>query len=761
MKPAEKIYYSLDIETSGFDPESNEILEVGFVAFQVQGSRFKIREKWSKVFKPKHEVHSRVLGLTGISQKELDAGEKIQDSLFFLQGKLGQATIVGHNVGFDIKFLQQYGLKFSGEVIDTLDLVQFLLPTHHSYNLENLAHEFRISHKHAHRALADAEASLTLLERLLGIYQALPLATRRQIQNLAEQIKAPWAELLSLPFKSYTKSLSSAPGKIHLTRPRAKPVSLKDKTIHLAPARSDVLDVAKQVINQTNEPLLLVVPKRQQVLELWRQNLARGIFQPRYLFNPKKLAILQAHPATADEARFLMKLLVWQATNWQSNCLLDLNLSFFGGQFKDLVSGQSLPQVLSDRVLCCDHQTFLELKKHRLFKDRALVIFGLGDFERAITLTIGERSSWGYAVYLLRAIYDPESGLGSQEAKDVVTQLLADADLFFGLTNALLMKFNHGWGQVVVDERLRNSAEFLKITQAAEHFVQKLSPANKSLDSLELENFGSKLKNFFIDRPDFISWIDIGERSCQFHALPLDIRPLVKESLAGFARTCFFEPTTQEAVVNYFTDRLGLKDWAREFWGLEAKSLSKLGVAFRPTAKYEFIQAGDETLLDLLGKGNLPAVVVFETPAEIGEVYKNHYQELKSLGFLQGEQQSGGSSKLFRNFAIHNDSILLVTGRTALNFLRSNQQIQSVPRLGPRTLVFRDLPGSQVADPYSKALARQYQSPDQEFWLPLVLYDFYYILQLCQSNKLKHVYINSDRKHLNKAKLFAEALKSS
>jgi DNA polymerase III epsilon subunit-like protein len=40
MDKNEKTYCSLDIETSGFDPLTNEILEVGFVMFKVQGSRF-------------------------------------------------------------------------------------------------------------------------------------------------------------------------------------------------------------------------------------------------------------------------------------------------------------------------------------------------------------------------------------------------------------------------------------------------------------------------------------------------------------------------------------------------------------------------------------------------------------------------------------------------------------------------------------------------------------------------------------------------
>ena len=133
----QKIYCSLDIETSGFDPLKDEILEVGFVYFEIEDSELKITEEWTQVFKPSKEVPSKILGLTGITQSELDDAPSFAEHKTFIQEKLKNAVIVGHNVIFDIKFLQAAGITFSGEIIDTLDLVQFILPTHHSYNLEN------------------------------------------------------------------------------------------------------------------------------------------------------------------------------------------------------------------------------------------------------------------------------------------------------------------------------------------------------------------------------------------------------------------------------------------------------------------------------------------------------------------------------------------------------------------------------------------------------------------------------------------------
>ena len=62
----QKMYCSLDIETSGFDPATNEVLEVGFVFFEFEEITspspslarrgIKITEEWTKVFKPEKEV---------------------------------------------------------------------------------------------------------------------------------------------------------------------------------------------------------------------------------------------------------------------------------------------------------------------------------------------------------------------------------------------------------------------------------------------------------------------------------------------------------------------------------------------------------------------------------------------------------------------------------------------------------------------------------------------------------------------------------
>ncbi|MBO8891550.1 3'-5' exonuclease, partial [Staphylococcus aureus] len=78
-----------------------------------------IADEWTKVFKPKGEVPPQILALTGITLDELAAAQDFEIYREELKAKLKDAVIVGHNVQFDIKFLEGLGIEFSGQVIDT------------------------------------------------------------------------------------------------------------------------------------------------------------------------------------------------------------------------------------------------------------------------------------------------------------------------------------------------------------------------------------------------------------------------------------------------------------------------------------------------------------------------------------------------------------------------------------------------------------------------------------------------------------------
>ena len=90
-----KKYCSIDLEFTGFDPEKEQILEIGFAFFEAGKNGFEVTETWSQVFKPTIEVHPKILGLTGITQAEIDSAPSIADHRDFLSENKNLISKIG------------------------------------------------------------------------------------------------------------------------------------------------------------------------------------------------------------------------------------------------------------------------------------------------------------------------------------------------------------------------------------------------------------------------------------------------------------------------------------------------------------------------------------------------------------------------------------------------------------------------------------------------------------------------------------------
>ncbi|HHY35604.1 MAG TPA: hypothetical protein GX510_08260 [Firmicutes bacterium] len=165
-------YVAFDLETTGLDPETNEILEIAMVRFR----NGKPDEEWSSLVKPSQKVPLYVLRLTGIAEADLANAPVLEDILWRIREFIGNFPLVGHNSSFDIAFLGKIitdiGLR---PCHDTLELSRIVVPGLASYKLSALCASFGIPLVTAHRALDDARASGILFgllrERARWIHQ--------------------------------------------------------------------------------------------------------------------------------------------------------------------------------------------------------------------------------------------------------------------------------------------------------------------------------------------------------------------------------------------------------------------------------------------------------------------------------------------------------------------------------------------------------------------------------------------------------------
>jgi len=181
---------AIDIETTGLSEERDAIIEIGAVKFK--GHR--VEDEWSTLLNPNRHIPEFVSGLTGISDAEVRNAPRFHDVAGELEAFVGNAPVVGHNVRFDLGFLQRAGLFQYNEVIDTYELASVLMPTASRYNLGALGKQLGILLPATHRALDDARVTMAAFNRLFEIARELPLEVVAEIVRLSEPLEwdAAW-----------------------------------------------------------------------------------------------------------------------------------------------------------------------------------------------------------------------------------------------------------------------------------------------------------------------------------------------------------------------------------------------------------------------------------------------------------------------------------------------------------------------------------------------------------------------------------------
>ncbi|MCJ7618649.1 MAG: DNA polymerase III subunit epsilon, partial [Anaerolineae bacterium] len=186
-----RTYVSLDLETTGLDPDQDSIIEVGAVKFRDD----KVLEAWSTLVRPERPIPYRITRLTGIRQEEADEAPSVSGVVGRLSKFIGEYPLVGHTIGFDLEFLRRRGLLLPNQPVDTFELAGILVPHASRYSLSRLAEELRISSQGAHRALEDAETTRKLFLALMERAERLDVDTIEEINRLAKRSDWPLRQL--------------------------------------------------------------------------------------------------------------------------------------------------------------------------------------------------------------------------------------------------------------------------------------------------------------------------------------------------------------------------------------------------------------------------------------------------------------------------------------------------------------------------------------------------------------------------------------
>lgn len=165
-------YTVVDIETTGFDPMFDEIIEVAGIKYRGRNEV----GRFQSLVKPDDGIPDYITALTGITNEMVADAPGIEDVLPRFLEFIGEDLVVGHNVHFDVNFIYDYAedfeLKpFSNDLVDTLRLSRRMYPELQSHKLSALAAHFGVEPDGEHRALADCVTTQKCLSAM-EIYAA-------------------------------------------------------------------------------------------------------------------------------------------------------------------------------------------------------------------------------------------------------------------------------------------------------------------------------------------------------------------------------------------------------------------------------------------------------------------------------------------------------------------------------------------------------------------------------------------------------------
>ena len=173
-------YVVFDIETTGFSPVKNRIIEIGAVKV-VEG---KIVDRFSTFVNPRVPIPFRIEQLTSINDEMvMDAPgieEVLPEFLKFCEGTI----FVAHNANFDMSFIMENSAQLNIELhptyVDTVGIARVLLPHQAKHTLDAVAKTMGVSLENHHRAVDDAEATAEIFVKFI------PLLEQRNCHTLAD-----------------------------------------------------------------------------------------------------------------------------------------------------------------------------------------------------------------------------------------------------------------------------------------------------------------------------------------------------------------------------------------------------------------------------------------------------------------------------------------------------------------------------------------------------------------------------------------------
>ncbi len=170
-----------DLETTGFSPVTNRIIEIGAVKI----SNGKITDSFETFVNPQVPIPFRIEQLTEINDAMVIDAPQIETVLPQFLEFAKDCVLIAHNADFDMSFIQENcrRIGISREFVygDTVAMSRVLLPNLTRHKLDTVAKAVGVSLQHHHRAVDDARCTAEIFVKFIQMYEERGVHTLKEV----------------------------------------------------------------------------------------------------------------------------------------------------------------------------------------------------------------------------------------------------------------------------------------------------------------------------------------------------------------------------------------------------------------------------------------------------------------------------------------------------------------------------------------------------------------------------------------------------
>ena len=148
-------YVVFDLETTGFDPKTSKIIEIGALKYKNN----ELIEEFSVLINPKCSIPDVITAITGIDDELVSNAIFIEEALPKFIAFIEDLPLVAHNSSFDLSFIEEninnlHLPMITNKNIDTVYLARKYIKGVFNHKLETLKNYFHLTYS-SHRSIED------------------------------------------------------------------------------------------------------------------------------------------------------------------------------------------------------------------------------------------------------------------------------------------------------------------------------------------------------------------------------------------------------------------------------------------------------------------------------------------------------------------------------------------------------------------------------------------------------------------------------